>query len=311
MTINISKCEIDKENQLSTYFDLIILGHDNLVFNSVINHLSTFGQHATKPSIGFCFVGELNDINQIINNCVLNNSKVILIHKNIGGNLHFDEICTFSNNLMSSPDILVNVTNHFIGFQRHLASLDRIIEIESNGCFAASLGLITSDILNIEPDLRVAKNLFVDLNICKKSYFQNILDAAPTGLDPESLIQSIRFAAHSPLLNTIIFNINNFDLTTSCDQESTMIAECIWYVIEGISIGQFEIGIGEKTFVSLKDHDLDVEFSYSVDSNKYWVRIYDENELEEFIPCSKSEFLECTQEGLISSRLAIKFSKYF
>lgn len=309
MPLEITKCEVDKENQISPSFDVIILGKENLFFNQTLNALQNCANHFAGLKIGYCYFTEKYEIE-------------IILHKGHASGMIFiviDDMNTFSSKvkatfeevaILSNTVVLQNFnfnTVNYIGFQRHLVSLEDITYIEERSKYATSLGLLVNDINNLEPELREVQHLFVNLNICKGSYFPCVVDALPTGLDPESLMQLIRFSTNSPDLKTIVFNIENISSDKDNKAECLMVAECIWYLLEGINLGPIVIDENcETTFCTLKEHDMDLEFLYSNPFNKYWVRMFDQANDTSFVACTESEYTEGCQ-GQISNRLFKKF----
>jgi hypothetical protein len=310
MPLKISKCEVDKENQISSHFRVIILANQSQYSEDVLATLQSFANHFDDLSIGYYFYQNHIDLVAILNNGQQHNILFIVI--DVFANLLkstkslFEEVTIFSNTI-NVKDFDYSIVN-FLGFQRHLVDIVDISKVESESNFAASLGLLTSDINKQEPELREQKHLMVDLNVCKQCYFKNVKDALPTGIEPETLIQLVRFSTNSPFLKTIVFNIGNIDLSSSNIAESTMMAECIWYTLEGIKAGPNVIDEHcETTFCTLKEHDIDLEFIYSPIAHKYWARVFEQAEINSYVPCSESEYIEGCQ-GQISNRL---FNKLF
>lgn len=310
MPLKISKCEVDKENQISSHFRVIILANQSQFSEDVLAILQSFANHFDGLSIGYCFYENTNDLAAILKNGQSHQTLYIVIEAftNLLGitNSFIDEVTVFSNTI-NLRDFDCNIVN-FMGFQRHLVDLTAISKIESESNYAASLGLLTNDINKQEPELREVKHLMVDLNICKECYFKSVTDALPTGIEPETLIQLIRFSTNSPFLKTIVFNIGNIAMSVNHHSASTMIAESIWYVLEGIVAGPIVMDENcETTFCTLKEHDIDLEFIYAPNYHKYWARVFDEAEVKPYVPCSESDYIDGCQ-GQISNRL---FNKLF
>jgi formiminoglutamase len=310
MSLKIPKCEVDKENLISPFFDVIILGKENEFFNNTLALLKTYADHFPKLSIGACFCTESDDLERILRNG--HSSGIIFVVLDDFGTFSsksmtsIAEVTVLSNNVISSNYNFDCV--NFIGFQRHLVSTEDIVFIEAKSSYAVSLGLLTQNINNLEPEMRTVEHLLVNLNVCKSSIFSKVSDAMPTGLDPESFIQIIRFSTNSPDLKTIVFNMGNIAKDKDNTAESSMIAESIWYILEGVNIGPIVIDDQcESTFCTLKEHDIVLEFLFSVQSNKHWVKIYDQSVDTSFVACSESEFIDGCQ-GVLSNRL---FKKLF
>jgi hypothetical protein len=236
MPLKISKCEVDKENQIFSHFRVIILANQTQLFDDVLTSLQNYANHFDGLKIGYCFYENNNDLTAILENGQTHNILFIVIDAfaNLSQSTRsiFNEVTVFSNTIRVK-EFGYDIVN-FMGFQRHLVELADISKVEAESNYAASLGLLTHDLNKQEPELREIKHLMVDLNVCKQCYFKSITDALPTGIEPETLIQLIRFSTNSPFLKTIVFNIGNVDMSISNHAESTMIAESIWYVLEGI-----------------------------------------------------------------------------
>lgn len=301
----ILQCEVGKENQILPYCDAIILGGKASFSSSFLNAFKAYANHFNGLSAGFVDLPDgFEQQLLLIRHCIQRGSKVILL----GATWQHYQWLAAS---LTSVHVLSNsieeheaaVPTHYLGFQRHLVSTEKIREIEQRSSDSASLGLLTEDFSNAEACLRTANSLFIDAAVCKAAHVPGHGGCEPSGLEPEQLIQLVRYASHSPHLSLLGFDIddNHFD-AQNCSSLMKIYATCVWYALEGLHQGPYTAqSATETTFVNLQDYDEILEFAYDGQTDKWWVRIQQDPE-SSFLACTTNDHEEAVK-GSLTPRL--------
>lgn len=201
--------------------------------------------------------------------------------------------------ILDEPNNLFNFSN--IGYQTYYNSQEEIDLIEKLYFDAYRLGEISNNILLSEPVFRDADIVSLDLNAVKSSDSANLIKFTPNGFDGKEICVLSRYAGISDKVSSLgIFNHN------SSEQESVLIAQIIWYFIEGINYRSNEYPFGTrenylKYIVPLETEDL--VFYKSNKTDRWWIEINffagQHNKLKKntLLPCSNDEYLmACNQE---------------
>lgn len=201
--------------------------------------------------------------------------------------------------IIDEPNNLFNYCN--IGYQTYYNSQEEIDLIEKLFFDAYRLGEISNNIALAEPVFRDADLVSIDLNSVKSSDSGNILSFEPNGFNGKEICSLARYAGISDKVSSFgIFNHN------SSISESALIAQIIWYFIEGYHYRSKEYPFGSRTnylkyIVPLEDEEL--VFYKSDKTDRWWIEIpflsSGNNKLKRntLLPCSYDEYLcACNQE---------------
>ena len=201
--------------------------------------------------------------------------------------------------IVETPNNLFNFSN--IGFQTYYNSQEEIDLIDKLFFDAYRLGEITKDITISEPIFRDADIISLDLNAIKSSSSSNFTDFVPNGFDGKEICALSRYAGISDKVSVIgIFNHN------STASEAVLIAQIIWYFIEGFYNRSNEYPFGSKEnfikyIVPLDDYQL-VFFKSNL-TERWWIEIPMEKQANNkhikntLLPCSHEDYLlACNQE---------------
>jgi len=201
--------------------------------------------------------------------------------------------------VLDEPNNLFNFSN--VGFQTYYNSQEEIDLIEKLYFDAYRLGEIANNIELAEPVFRDADIVSVDLNAVKSSYSGNFSTFTPNGFDGKEICSLSRYAGISDKVSSLgIFNHNNKK------EEAVLIAQIIWYFIEGINYRSNEYPFGTrdqylKYIVPLETEEL--VFYKSNKTDRWWIEINfftgQHNKLKKntLLPCSHEEYLiACNQE---------------
>ena len=201
--------------------------------------------------------------------------------------------------ILDEPNNLFNFCN--IGYQTYYNSQEEIDLIEKLYFDAYRLGEISNNIELAEPVFRDADIVSIDLNSVKSSYSGNFINFKPNGFDGKEICSLSRYACISDKVTSFgIFNQNNKK------EESVLIAQIIWYFIEGVNYRSNEYPFGTrenylKYIVPLESEEL--TFYKSNKTDRWWIEINfftgQHNKLKKntLLPCSHEEYLTaCNQE---------------
>ena len=201
--------------------------------------------------------------------------------------------------ILNEPNNLFNFSN--VGFQTYFNSQEEIDLIEKLYFDAYRLGEMSDNIELAEPVFRDADIVSIDLNCVKSSNSGNLITFNPNGFDGKEICSLSRYSGISDKVSSIgIFNHNN------SKEESTLIAQIIWYFIEGVNYRSNEYPYGTrenflKYIVPLENEDL--VFYKSNETGRWWIEINffagQHNKLKKntLLPCSHDEYIiACNQE---------------
>lgn len=201
--------------------------------------------------------------------------------------------------IVDEPNNLFNYCN--IGYQTYFNSQEEIDLIEKLFFDAYRLGEVSNNITISEPIFRDADVVSIDMNSVKSSDSGNFISFAPNGFDGKEICSLSRYAGISDKVSSFgIFNHNN------SVQESAVIAQIIWYFIEGFHYRSNEYPFGSKEnylkyIVPLEEEEL--VFYKSDKTDRWWIEIpfilNVNNKLKRntLLPCSYEEYLlACNQE---------------
>jgi arginase family enzyme len=201
--------------------------------------------------------------------------------------------------IIDEPNNLFNYCN--IGYQTYYNSQEEIDLVEKLFFDGYRLGEISNNIALAEPVFRDADVVSLDLNSVKSSDSGNFISFAPNGFNGKEICSLSRYAGISDKVSIFgIFNHNN------SSQESVLIAQIIWYFIEGFHYRSNEYPFGSrenyiKYIVPLEEEIL--VFHKSDKTDRWWIEIpfisNGNNKLKRntLLPCSYDEYLgACNQE---------------
>lgn len=201
--------------------------------------------------------------------------------------------------IVEEPNNLFNYSN--IGFQTYFNSQEEIDLIEKLFFDAFRLGEVCNNISISEPVFRDADLISIDLTSVKSSDSGNFTTFQPNGFNGKEICSLARYAGISDKVSSLgIFNHNG------SKQEAMLVAQIIWYFIEGVHYRSNEYPFGSKSnyikyTVPLEDED--IIFYKSNKTERWWIEIPFftnlNNKLKKntLLPCTHEDYLAaCNQE---------------
>jgi len=163
------------------------------------------------------------------------------------------------------------------------------------------LGNIRSNPQSLEPLLRGADGLIFDMSAIRASDAPGLAHNVSSGLYAEEACQIMRFAGEGSQMKTIL--IDTCSLAVSNDRTASLVAQMIWYAIEGYSLrvssrpsdgdDSYTAYVAETTAGTL-------QFYFHDAAGKWWLRSVTDD--SRFIPCSYEEYTKAI-DGQLSDRL--------
>lgn len=201
--------------------------------------------------------------------------------------------------IVEEPNNLFNYSN--IGYQTYYNSQEEIDLMEKLFFDAYRLGEVCNNIAIAEPVFRDADLVSFDLTSVKSTDSANFTIFQPNGFNGKEICSLSRYAGISDKVSCLgIFNHNN------TKQESVLIAQIIWYFIEGIHYRSNEYPFGSKeNYIkyTVPFDDEDIVFFKSDKTERWWIEIpffaNTHNKLKKntLLPCSHEDYLAaCNQE---------------
>jgi len=200
--------------------------------------------------------------------------------------------------IIDEPNNLFNFSN--VGFQTYYNSQEEIDLIDKLFFEGYRLGEISNNIAIAEPVFRDADIVSIDLTSVKSSDSGNNNPFTPNGFSGKEICALSRYSGISDKVSLLgIFNHNN------SQQESVLIAQIIWYFIEGFHYRSNEYPFGSrehyiKYIIPLEE---ELVFYKSNKTDRWWIEIpfisNSNNKLKKstLLPCSYDEYLAaCNQE---------------
>ncbi len=201
--------------------------------------------------------------------------------------------------ILDEPNNLFNYSN--IGFQTYYNSQEEIDLIQKLYFEAYRLGEVTANISISEPVFRDADVISIDLTCVKSSDSGNFSIFTPNGFNGKEICTLSRYAGISDKVSIFgIFNHND------SKQESVLIAQIVWYFIEGFHYRSNEYPFGSKeNYIKyiIPYEEQELIFFKSNKTDRWWIEIPiisgHNNKLKKstLLPCSHEEYLAaCNQE---------------
>jgi formiminoglutamase len=200
--------------------------------------------------------------------------------------------------ILHQPNFLFNYSN--IGYQTYFVD-QRVIDLMSKLYFDTyRLGQVRNNIEDVEPVVRNADILSFDISAVRFADAPGNNYSTPNGFYGEEACQITRYAGMSDKLTSIGF----FEINPESDIRGTtshLVAQMIWYFMEGYYNRKKDYPVGEKTDylkyrVVIKDNKHELIFYKSNKSDRWWMDVpYPENKKIRFkrhhlVPCSYKDY---------------------
>jgi hypothetical protein len=200
--------------------------------------------------------------------------------------------------LLDEPNNLFNFSN--IGYQTYYNAQEEIDLIDKLFFEAYRLGEISNNTSLAEPILRDADVVSLDLTSVKSMDSGNNEVFLPNGFNGKEICALSRYAGISDKVSVFgVFNHSN------APQESVLIAQIIWYFIEGIQYraNEYPFGSRENYLKYIIPLEEELVFYKSDKTDRWWIEIplvsnrHNKTPNTSLLPCSYEEYLgACNNE---------------
>ena len=196
--------------------------------------------------------------------------------------------------VMEEPNNLFNFSN--IGYQTYFNSQDEIDLLDKLYFDAYRLGEV-KDITLVEPIMRDADVVSIDVGSIRQSEAPANENASPNGFYGEEICAIARYAGISDKVTS--FGIYEYNvMLDSNSQTAKLIAQIIWYFIEGMNSRAKDYPFATKEsyqkFTVLLSDDDPINFYKSDKSGRWWMEINlisnNKHKRHALIPCSYRDY---------------------
>ncbi len=215
----------------------------------------------------------------------------------------------FLNKILThQPNFLFNYTN--IGYQSYFVDQDAVELMNKLYFDVYRLGQVRKNIEEVEPIVRNADLITIDMTSIRQSDAPGNANASPNGFYGEEACQITRYAGLSDKLSSIGF----YELNPAFDngeQTAHLVAQMIWYFIEGFYNRKNDFpdrkrkdsGAYVKYVVSMEEFKNEIVFYKSKVSDRWWMEVPSQGlqskyERQFLVPCSYKEYQDACNEEL-------------
>ncbi|GAB2765230.1 formimidoylglutamase [Salinimicrobium soli] len=203
--------------------------------------------------------------------------------------------------VVTKPYNLFNYSN--LGYQTYYNSQEEIELMERLFFDAYRLGEVTKDIAVVEPVMRDANLVGLDLTSVEAGAFGNFRIDSPNGFSGKEICALSRYAGISDKVSS--FGIYEFSSKFNFPSATMLVAQIMWYFIEGVNFRKNENTISaKKEFIKYQvpiDDEILVFYKSPV-SGRWWIEIPfispANNKLKRhtLLPCTHEDYVEaCNQ----------------
>jgi len=199
--------------------------------------------------------------------------------------------------IVEEPNNLFNYAN--LGYQTYYNSQEEIDLIEKLYFEAYRLGTVSNNIIVAEPVFRDADLVSIDINSVQSAASGNFNFFQPNGFNGKEICTLARYAGISD-------KVSSFGVFNGSELQNSLVAQMIWYFIEGFSFRSNEYPFGSKENYIKYIVPIDAEELVFYKSNKtarWWIEIpfliNVNNKLKRntLLPCTNEDYLAaCEQE---------------
>jgi arginase family enzyme len=204
--------------------------------------------------------------------------------------------------VMNKPNNLFNFSN--VGYQTYFNSQDEIDLLDSLFFEAYRLGEVSKNLTIVEPVMRDADIVSIDISAVKNSEAPANNNASPNGFSGQEICSITRYAGISDKVTSFgIYEYNS--VLDNKNQTAQLIAQMIWYFVEGVNFRANDYPFGlkdnyQKFIVPIDDQMLN--FHKSNKSGRWWMEINlgNDNKFKRhaLIPCTYEDYLSASNQEI-------------
>ncbi|MBV6485124.1 MAG: Formimidoylglutamase [Flavobacteriales bacterium] len=200
--------------------------------------------------------------------------------------------------ILHQPNFLFNYSN--IGFQTYFVDSTEIDLMGKLFFDVYRLGQVQKNIEDVEPIVRNADIISIDVSAIRQSESPGNANASPNGFYGEQACQISRYAGLSDKLTSIGFYEVNPEFDNN-GQTAHLVAQMIWYFIDGVNNRKKDFPVGSrKTYtkyrVNIQNGENELIFYKSDKSERWWMDVpYPSHQKIKYerhllVPCSYKDY---------------------
>ena len=199
--------------------------------------------------------------------------------------------------ILDQPYNLFNYAT--VGYQTYFNSQEEKDLMASLYFESYRLGEISKDITIVEPVMRDANIVSIDLNSLKGSEVSLNQKMSPNGLNGKEICAIARYAGISNKVSS--FGIYEYKPSKDDDMTSMLISQMLWYFIEGVNYrvkdDNFTNDANYQKFIALVE-DQELVFYKSNKTGRWWIEIPFLTEINNklkrhtLLPCMHQDYLD-------------------
>ena len=205
--------------------------------------------------------------------------------------------------ILDQPYNLFNYAT--IGYQTYFNSQEEIDLMDKLYFESYRLGQVSNDITIVEPVLRDANIVSIDLTSVKGAEVSQNQQYSPNGLDGKEICAISRYAGISNKVTS--FGIYEYKPSKDDDMTAMLVSQIIWYFIEGVNYrvndDDFSDDSNYQKFTTLVDSQ-ELIFYKSNKTGRWWIEISFlaevNNKLKRhtLLPCMHQDYLDACNNKL-------------
>lgn len=211
--------------------------------------------------------------------------------------------------IMQKPNNLFNFVN--LGYQTYLVNQTEIELMEKMYFEIYRLGALQKDLTEAEPVMRDSDIVSFDVNALSMKDAPANINGSPNGFSGTEWCALSRYAGISDKVSVLGY-FNHEAIFDRYSQTAKLMAQGIWYALEGISLRKRDFPFGKKDsyikyVVPNNELEKDIVFFKSDKSGRWWIEMPLENPFNPMhnrhilVPCSYNDYLKAG-EGEIPDR---------
>tara|TARA_R110002096_G_scaffold1939_2_gene9848 strand:+ start:15806 stop:16972 length:1167 start_codon:yes stop_codon:yes gene_type:complete len=199
--------------------------------------------------------------------------------------------------ILDQPYNLFNYAT--VGYQTYFNAQEEIDLMDSLYFESYRLGQVSKDITIVEPVLRDANIVSIDLNSVKGAEVSLNQKYSPNGLDGKEICAIARYAGISNKVSS--FGIYEYKPSKDDELTAMLISQMLWYFIEGVNYrvkdDDFSDDRNYQKFITLVDTE-ELVFYKSNKTGRWWIEIPFLSEVNNklkrhtLLPCTHQDYLD-------------------
>ncbi|MCF8464452.1 MAG: formimidoylglutamase [Flavobacteriales bacterium] len=199
--------------------------------------------------------------------------------------------------ILHQPNVLFNFSN--LAYQSHHALVTEVELMKKLYFDVYRLGDVQNKIEDVEPIVRNADSVSIDMSCIRSSDFPSNYRSEPNGLYGEETCAIARYAG----LSDKVSSIGLYDALSNCEdlQSTKLTAQVLWYFLSGVGNRKQDYPFADKNeylkyTVSIEKGTYDIIFYKSQRSDRWWMEVpYPSKRGEKYqrhfmVPCSYNDY---------------------